>query len=81
MENASYSEIASKPMEERDIERLATVLREALTYDGSDRPALIARIPVICNDIRWIKQAVLALLGGVGALFVAVVGAILMKVI
>ncbi len=36
-------------------------LHEALTYSGGDRPALVARIPVICNDIRWIKNALMGL--------------------
>ena len=37
-------------------EELAATLKEALTYDKPDRPALVARIPVICNDIRSIRE-------------------------
>lgn len=37
-------------------ERLVDALKKALQYDGTDRPALVARIPVICNDIRLIKE-------------------------
>ena len=40
-----------------DEEKLIKALREALTYSGEDRPALVARIPVICNDIREIRNA------------------------
>lgn len=40
---------------------LANILKEALTYPGDDRPALVARIPVICNDVRWIKRALIGL--------------------
>lgn len=39
-------------------EQLVSALKAALTYDGPDRPALVARIPVICNDIRDLKIAV-----------------------
>lgn len=42
-----------------DEDKFLQKLREALTYDGQDRPALIARIPVICNDIRDIKTALI----------------------
>lgn len=36
-------------------------LQKALTYDGADRPALVARIPVICNDVREIKDALITM--------------------
>lgn len=48
-------------------------VKEALTYEGDDRPALVARIPVICNDIRdikndlkWIKWLGYGIVGGIG---------------
>ena len=62
--------------------QLINALKEALTYDGGDRPALVARIPVICNDIRqlregmielknnqaWIKWLLVGIAGGVGVI-------------
>ncbi len=52
-------------------EATIAVIQEALTYGGNDRPALVARIPVICNDIRWIKWGIMGILGGMGALLMA----------
>ncbi len=55
-------------------------LKEALIYPGNDRPALVARIPVICNDIReirrdiwWVKWLVMGMVGGIGAIFISIV--------
>lgn len=48
--------------------QLVEALRDALTYPGDDRPALVARIPVICNDIRWIKRGVFGLYAVIGML-------------
>ena len=65
---------------EKDLENLAKVLREALTHDAPDHPALVARIPLICNDIRdiknsmqWHRWLLLGIVGGIGAIFVAIV--------
>ena len=40
-------------------------MKEAFTYDKPDRPALIARIPFICNDIKQIKEDLSSLEQGV----------------
>lgn len=61
---------------EIDENKLIEGLKKALTYDGPDRPALIARIPVICNDIRWIKQMLYAVLFGIGYLALKQLGVI-----
>lgn len=58
-----------------DEERFIKSLQKALTYEGDDRPALVARIPVICSDIRdiksdlrWMKYLGGAILSGVALL-------------
>lgn len=72
-------------MDDKDFEKLAKALKEALTYDGTDRPALVARIPVICNDIRSIKESVQELKDNqkwvtrliIGAVILALIGLVL----
>lgn len=68
-----------------DYDRLAGVLHNVLTYDKPDRPALIARIPVICNDIRDLTEDVSAikdnLKWGVRLILGAVIVAILSTVL
>ena len=55
-------------------EALTEALKNALTYDKPDRPALVARIPVICNDIRWIKWLLYTELAGIGYLITKALG-------
>lgn len=54
-------------------EKMVAAIEKALTYKGNDRPALVARIPVICNDIRWIKRGIFAIFALIGSLLVALI--------
>lgn len=52
---------------------LIDALKEALVYPGNDRPALVARIPVICNDLRWIKRALYGLYALIGTGIIGII--------
>ncbi len=41
---------------EADATKIVDAIRRDFEYDGPDRPALIKRIPVICIDIKEIRQ-------------------------
>lgn len=41
---------------EADATKIIDAIRKDFEYDGPDRPALIKRIPVICIDIKEIRQ-------------------------
>ncbi len=41
---------------EVDITKIVDEIRKDFEYDGPDRPALIKRIPVICIDIKEMRQ-------------------------
>ncbi len=41
---------------EADATKIIDAIRKDFEYDGPDRPALIKRIPVICVDIKEIRQ-------------------------
>lgn len=68
-------------MEDTEFHKLAEVLREALTYDGADRPALVARIPVICNDIRTIKDDLRGMKDNLTWFVRIIVGAVILALI
>ncbi len=50
-----------------------SALREVLTDDSPNGWLLLQRVPIICNDIKWIKRAVMAIFAGIGMLFIAFV--------
>jgi hypothetical protein len=81
---AAHAAAIAKEAEHRVLEvmqdKLVEALKQALTYPGEDRPALVARIPVICNDVRdikndlgWIKKALIGIIASIGSILVAVV--------
>lgn len=39
-----------------DATKIVDELRKDFEYDGPDRPALIKRIPIICVDIKEMRQ-------------------------
>lgn len=76
---AAITEVAAQSKKE-DHESLIKALQKALVYPGNDRPALVARIPVICNDIRdikndlkWIRLITIGMAGGVGTLCILLI--------
>lgn len=52
-------------------EQLVTALREVLTDDSMEGSLLIRRIPVLCNDVKWIKRAVMGIYALIGVVVVA----------
>lgn len=44
-----------------DFHELVAVLKEALSDDNPNANVLVRRIPVICNDVLWIKRALIGL--------------------
>lgn len=77
-------------MKEHDtVDQIAEAFRKVLgegEYPNDQRVVLIKRIPIICqdilnikSDINWIKWLTLGLVGGVGAIFTAIVVVALTK--
>ncbi len=49
---------------------LVEAIREALTDNSPHGWILLQRVPIICNDVRWIKRAIFGILAGMGSLLV-----------
>ncbi len=52
-------------------EELVAALKEALTDNSPTGWVLLARVPIICNDVKWIKKAIFGIFACMGALLVA----------
>ncbi len=57
-------------MEEHN--KLVAALKEVIYDSDPNGIILIKRIPLICNDIRWIKNATLGLYAVLGVILAAV---------
>jgi hypothetical protein len=62
-------------------EAIVEPLQQALTYDKPDRPALVARIPVICNDIKTMKDDIKSISDNITWGVRIVVGAVVLALI